>query len=69
MMVKSAQPGEGGGARPPFHSIYHHDQSCGVRSSEMADAFLLFLLYPLYVADTTYTLMQCVIERGDCGVL
>ncbi len=37
MMVKPAQqPGEGGpvGCTPsPFHSIYHHEQSCGVRFS------------------------------------
>jgi hypothetical protein len=34
MMVKSAQPGGGGGCTPtPFHSIYHHVQSCGVRSN------------------------------------
>ncbi len=34
-MVKSAQPGEGGGCRTPspFNSIYHHQQSCSVRSS------------------------------------
>jgi hypothetical protein len=34
-MEKSAQPGEGGGARqPPFTiSTGHHGQSCGVRSS------------------------------------
>ncbi len=27
------QPNEDGGvhAPPPFHSIYHHEQSCGVR--------------------------------------
>ncbi len=30
-MVKSAQPGEGGGCTPfIFHSIYHHEQSCVV---------------------------------------
>ncbi len=30
-MVKSAQPGEGGGCTPsPFHSIYHHEQNGGV---------------------------------------
>jgi hypothetical protein len=31
-----SQPGEGGGARPPFFTLqylYHHVQSCGVRSS------------------------------------
>ncbi len=34
MMVKSSQPGEGGGCMPtPFHSVYHHKQSCGVRSN------------------------------------
>jgi hypothetical protein len=32
MMVKSAQHSEGGGCTPsPFHFIYHHKQSCGVR--------------------------------------
>jgi hypothetical protein len=34
MRVKSAQPGVVGGCTPsPFHSIYHHEQRCGVRSS------------------------------------
>jgi hypothetical protein len=34
MMEKLAQPSEGGGWTPtPFHYIYHHVQSCGVRSS------------------------------------
>jgi hypothetical protein len=34
MRIKSAQPGVVGGCTPsPFHSIYHHEQSCGVRSS------------------------------------
>ncbi len=34
MMEKLAQSGEGGGCTPtPFHFIYHHVQSCGVRSS------------------------------------
>ncbi len=33
MMVKSAQPGVGGCNALPFHFIYHHEQSCGVRSS------------------------------------
>ncbi len=28
MMEKSAKPGKGGGAPSPFHSIYHHEQSC-----------------------------------------
>jgi hypothetical protein len=32
MMEKSAHPGESGGCTPtPFHYIYHHAQSCGVR--------------------------------------
>jgi hypothetical protein len=48
MMEKSAQPGEGGGAHPPpFHPIYHHEQSCSVYApSERADSLLTFLLYP-----------------------
>ncbi len=34
MMETLAQAGEGGGCTPtPFHCIYHHVQSCGVRSS------------------------------------
>ncbi len=40
MMVKAAQPGEGGECPPsPFHSIYHHKQTCGVRyaPAERAD--------------------------------
>jgi hypothetical protein len=33
-MVNLAQPCEGGGCTPyPFHSIYHHEQSCGLLSS------------------------------------
>ncbi len=32
--VKSAQPDEDGGCTPsPFHSIYYHEQNCGVRSN------------------------------------
>jgi hypothetical protein len=34
MRVKAAQPGVVGEGTPsPFHSIYHHEQSCGVRFS------------------------------------
>ncbi len=34
MMEKSTLPGDGGGCTPtPFHCIYHHIQSCSVRSS------------------------------------
>ncbi len=34
MMEKSTLAGEGGGCTPtPFHSLYHHVQSCSVRSS------------------------------------
>jgi hypothetical protein len=34
MMEKLAQAGEGGGCTPnPFHYIFHHVQSCSVRSS------------------------------------
>jgi hypothetical protein len=33
MMVKSAQCGDLGVHAPPPHSVYHHEQSCGVRSS------------------------------------
>ncbi len=34
MMVKSSQPGVGGGCTSSlFHSVYHHEQSCGVRPS------------------------------------
>jgi hypothetical protein len=34
MIEKLAQAREGEGCTPiPFHYIYHHEQSCGVRSS------------------------------------
>ncbi len=48
IMVKSAQPGEGVGARPPpINPIYHHEQSCNVYvPSERADTLTLFLFYP-----------------------
>ncbi len=50
MMVKSAQPGEVGGVHgctpSPFRSIYHHEQSFGVRSSWEGRSTPLFLLYP-----------------------
>jgi hypothetical protein len=48
MMVKSALPGERGRCTPfSFQFIYHHKQSCGVRSGWMGiDTITLFLLYP-----------------------
>ncbi len=33
MIEKSSLAGKGGGPRPGFHSVYHHVQSCSVRSS------------------------------------
>ncbi len=46
MIVKSAQPGEDGGCRPSsLHSIYHHKQSYGVRSSLEVRYTSPFLLY------------------------
>jgi hypothetical protein len=36
MIEKLAQAGEGGRCKPiPFHYIYHHVQSCGVRSMQL----------------------------------
>ncbi len=57
MMVKTPQPGEGGGSTScPFNSMYHHEQSCGVRSSwEVRYSTLLLFLqnpYMYSVADT-----------------
>ncbi len=49
MMKKSALAGEGGGCTPtPFHSSYHHVQSCSVRyaPAERSDTLTLFHLYP-----------------------
>ncbi len=51
IMEKSAQPSEGGGvyAPPPFHCIYHHKQSCGVRSSWEGRYTPPFSSLPLHV--------------------
>ncbi len=47
MMEKWAQPvEEGGSTHTPFHYIYHHIQSCGVRSRWEDRYPPLFLLYP-----------------------
>ncbi len=47
MMEKLAPAGEVGGNTPTsFHYIYHHVQSCGVRSSWRADTLPIFHLYP-----------------------
>ncbi len=46
MLEKLAQPGEGGGCTPtPFHSIYHHVQSCCVSryTSHISPLFLYVL--------------------------
>jgi hypothetical protein len=47
VMVKLAQPGEGGGCTPsPFHSIYNITSKVVVYApAEMADTLPLFLLY------------------------
>ncbi len=61
-MVNSADPSEGGGCTPsPFHSIYHHDQSCGVRSSWEGRyrTLPLFLLYPFLLCDWYYCHCSC----------
>jgi hypothetical protein len=44
MMVNSAQPGEDDrGARPPpFHSIYHHEQSCRAYARALGEDALYF---------------------------
>ncbi len=51
MMEKSALAVEGGGCTPtPFHSSYHHVQSCSVRSSwKGRDTLPVFHLYPLRI--------------------
>ncbi len=47
MMVKSAQPGEGGGARhPPFTLSTIISQVVVYAPAERADTLSLFLLYP-----------------------
>ncbi len=47
IMIEKSQSGEGGECNPsPFHSIYHHEQSCGVRSRGQTDTLPLFLQYP-----------------------
>jgi hypothetical protein len=52
MMEKLAKAGEGGGCTPtPFHYIYHHVHSCGVR-----------LYGPAERADTLYPYMYSVAE-------
>ncbi len=50
MMEKSSQAGEGGECTPsPFHFIYHHKQSCGVRSSRQGRYTLPISPLPRYV--------------------
>jgi hypothetical protein len=47
MMVKSAQPREGGGARPPFFTLSTITSKVVVyATAERADTLPLFLLYP-----------------------
>ncbi len=49
-MEKSAKPAEGGGCTPtPFHCIYHHVQSCGVRCSWEGRYIPNMSTRPLYV--------------------
>jgi hypothetical protein len=58
MMEKLAQPDESGGNTPtPLHYIYHHVQSCGVRSSWEGRYTPCFSTLPLYVL--------CVMLTGD----
>jgi hypothetical protein len=56
MMEKSAQTGEGARSSPtPFHSIYHHVQSCCVYSiweGRFTPPISPLLLYVLCGADT-----------------
>ncbi len=53
MMVKLAQAGEGGGCTPtPFHYIYPHLQSCGVRSSWKGRFTPPISTLPLYVVQS-----------------
>jgi hypothetical protein len=50
LVVKSAQLGEGGGCTPsPFHSIHHHERSCGVpyASAERAKTLPYFSSTPI----------------------
>ncbi len=52
MIEKSAHSGEGGDARPPPFTpylLYHHEQSCGVRSSWEGRYTPLISHPPLYV--------------------
>ncbi len=50
MMIKYAQPGGGGWCTSsPFHSIYHHEQSYGVRSSWEGGYTPHISTLPLYV--------------------
>ncbi len=37
-----------------FHSIYHHEQSCGVRSSWEGRNRLLFLIYPFLLSGSAH---------------
>ncbi len=65
MMVNSAQSGEGGRCTPsPFHSIYHHQQSCGVYApAKKADTLLLFLLYPFLLCGKKYRDVQIIYSK------
>ncbi len=60
MMVNSAQSVEDGGCTPsPFHSLYHHEQSCGVRSSwegRYTSPIATLPFFPLWYRVSLYTM-------------
>jgi hypothetical protein len=59
--IPSAQPGEGGGWTPtPFHSIYHHEQSCIVLSSWEGRYTPPISPLPLYVLCGSKTVLTLI---------
>ncbi len=59
MMVNSAQSGGGGGCMPsPFHSICHHEQSCGIQylRGHIHSSISPLPFFPLWYRVSLYTL-------------
>ncbi len=69
MMEKYAQAGEGGGCTPtPFYSIYHHVQSCHVRSQLSGQIHSPFFISTnMYMHSVGHTNYQPISVGGFVG--
>jgi hypothetical protein len=66
MMEKLAQAGEGAGCTPaPFHSIYHHVQSCKcmlqLRGQIHSPYFISTLMYSVVSTELVFSLLYSVV--------